>query len=486
LSIQTTDPGKKDWGHLIEEFRHRRGVPLAVICFLAVWFAPAPTGLALAGQKALAIFAAIFVLYLTEAMPLGITSLAVIPLAVLTGTVKLSSALEGFAASTVYLLIGAFILGAAMVKTRLADRITYVILSRIGSKTRNIVYGMMAVNIVLAFLVPSATARTAILIPICLGIIQVFQEGREGRSPFAVALMLTNCFTNVTISAGIMTATVANPVTIEFIAKSEGKIISYMEWFVLGLPPALLMTIFTTWYLLRVFKPEREELPGGREFIRSKLTAFGPMSSEEKRTFLVFILVVVLWVTGEWTKIDPTTACLVGVIALFLPRFGVLNWNDANKGVSWQVALIAGGGISLGDILMKTGAAKWLATGIFSLLGLHGVSTLVLLLVVMFICMYLHFFFVGTTAMNTALLPIVIAMAVAANLPPHVLALPAGMVIGGYAILMFYATNPLILVYGTGKVRIEDYPRAGIPICAIACLVYALCAATYWRWLGFF
>ena len=218
----------------------------------------------------------------------------------------------------------------------------------------------------------------------------------------------------------------------------------------------------------------------------TKLKSFGPMSQDEKRTLAVFLLVVVLWVTGEWTKIDPTTACLVGVVALYLPKFGVLNWSDANKGVSWQVALIAGGGISLGDILMKTGAAKWLATSIFSLLGLHGVSTLVLLLVVMFICMYLHFFFVGTTAMNTALLPIVIGMAATAGLPAHVLALPAGMVIGGYAVLMFYATNPLILVYGTGTVRMEDYPRAGVPVCAVACLVYGLCAATYWRWLGFF
>ena len=486
MTTQPKESGKNKWGHIVEEFRHKWGFPMAVLCFLAVWFAPNPVGLALAGKKALAIFAAIFVLYLTEAMPLGITSLAVIPLAVLTGTVKLSSALEGFAASTVYLLIGAFILGAAMVKTNLADRITYVILSKIGSKTRNIVYGMMAVNIVLAFLVPSATARTAILIPICMGIIYAFKEGREGRSPFAVALMLTNCLTNVTISAGIMTATVANPVTVEFIAKSEGKIISYMEWFVLGFPPALIMTVFSTWYLLRVFTPERDELPGGQDYIMTKLKSFGPMSQDEKRTLAVFLLVVVLWVTGEWTKIDPTTACLVGVVALYLPKFGVLNWSDANKGVSWQVALIAGGGISLGDILMKTGAAKWLATSIFSLLGLHGVSTLVLLLVVMFICMYLHFFFVGTTAMNTALLPIVIGMAATAGLPAHVLALPAGMVIGGYAVLMFYATNPLILVYGTGTVRMEDYPRAGVPICAVACLVYGLCAATYWRWLGFF
>ncbi|MDR3591982.1 MAG: DASS family sodium-coupled anion symporter [Negativicutes bacterium] len=485
----STQPGEKSGfnpGRLMENLRQKWGLPLAIACMLAVWFAPTPVGLTLVGKKALSIFAGIFVLYMTEAMPLAVTSLAIIPLMVLTGTVKLAGVLEGFAAPTVFLLIGAFILGIAMVNTKLADRITYIILTKIGSKTRNIVYGVMAVNVVLAFLVPSATARTAILIPICLGIIHVFEEGNEGRSPFVVALLITMCFTNVTISAGIMTATVANPVVIEFIAKGGGPAITYMQWLILGFPPAILMTVLTAWYVLRVFPPERDELPGGQQYVEDKLKSFGPMSSEEKRTLSVFLVVVTMWVLGDWIKVDPTTACMVGAVALYLPKFGVLKWSDAHKGVPWAVALITGGGIALGDILMKTGAAKWLATTIFSLLGLQSLSTLMLLVAVMLVCVYLHFFFVGTTPMATALLPIILSIASTAGIPPVVLALPAGMIIGGYALLMFYCTNPSILVYSTGRVRIEDYPRAGIPLSAIACIVYALCAATYWRWLGFF
>uniref|UniRef100_UPI0019548DF6 anion permease n=1 Tax=Serratia marcescens TaxID=615 RepID=UPI0019548DF6 len=78
---------------------------------------------------------------------------------------------------------------------------------------------------------------------------------------------------------------------------------------------------------------------------------------------------------------------------------------------SWQVVLVAGGGIALGDILMKTGAAKWLAITIFGALGLDALGTLMLIIVVMLVVQYMHFIFVGTTAMATALLPIIIAMA---------------------------------------------------------------------------
>lgn len=91
------------------------------------------------------------------------------------------------------------------------------------------------------------------------------------------------------------------------------------------------------------------------------------MSNNEWRTLAIFFLVVLLWTTGTWTKLDATTACLIGASLLFFPKFGVLNWSDANKGISWQVVFICGGGVSLGHILMETGAATWVANSIFTL-----------------------------------------------------------------------------------------------------------------------
>jgi solute carrier family 13 (sodium-dependent dicarboxylate transporter), member 2/3/5 len=88
------------------------GVPLAMAVAVAIWLAPTPQNLSIEGHKALALFGGIFVLYLTEAIPLAIASLLIVPAATLTGVTNLKGALEGFSSSSAYLIVGAFILAA--------------------------------------------------------------------------------------------------------------------------------------------------------------------------------------------------------------------------------------------------------------------------------------------------------------------------------------------------------------------------------------
>ncbi|MBG0753262.1 MULTISPECIES: SLC13 family permease [Pectobacterium] len=474
---------EKSYGRF-DDFRKRWGLLIAIACMIIVWLLPTPADLSPEGKRALILFSGVFILYLTEALPLPVTSLAIVPAAVLMDTASLKFALAGFSSSSVYLIVGAFILSSAMVKTRLAERITYMILNKIGCSPRRITFGVMLANIFLAFLVPSSTARTAILLPVCISIIGLFQQ--EGRSRFSVNILLVLAFTNATISAGILTATVPNVVTLDFISKAGGSHITYGQWFNVGFPPALLMTLIT-WYLIQLFfRPEHKQIAGGEGYISKQLQQFGNMSNNEWRTLAIFFLVVLLWTTGTWTKLDATTACLIGASLLFFPKFGVLNWSDANKGISWQVVFICGGGVSLGHILMETGAATWVANSIFHSLNLGTLSTLMLLVVVMCIIQYLHILFVGTTAMATAFLPIVISLGKTAGLSPEFLALPAGMLIGGYPLLMFYNTMPNILVYGTGRINSGDFPMVGVLVCFVACVIYALSAAFYWPFLGVF
>lgn len=464
--------------------RQNVGIPLALLCSAAILALATPAGLSPDGHKALALFVGIFILFLTEAIPLAITGLLVVPAGALLGLGSVGGLLAGFASSSIYMIVGAYILAIAMVKTRLAERITYGILSKIGCSPLRITLGLTLSNIALAFLVPSSTARTAILFPVCLSIINLFES--EKRSNFAINVLLNLAFTNATIGAGILTATVPNPVTVEFIVKAGGPLITYSDWFLYGFPPALLMTFATWWVLLRLYPPEPIDDVRAGAVIDEGLRRLGPTTAAEWRTLAVFIGVVFFWATQAWTRLDTTLVCLAGACLLFLPKIGVIDWGDANKGVSWQLVLICGGGFSLGDVLMKTGATKWLAMTIFNFLGLSGVSPIVLIIVIMVILAYMHFIFVGTTVMATALMPLVIGIAETAGMHPLVLLLPAGMIIGGYPLVMFYSTLPNIIVYGSGKLRAGDFIIPGSILCLLACLIYAVCAATYWRMLGLF
>ncbi len=166
--------------------------------------------------------------------------------------------------------------------------------------------------------------------------------------------------------------------------------------------------------------------------------------------------------------------------------FRVITWADANKTPAFQFIMMLGGGFLIANLLIDTKAADWAAAQLFSLLNLHGASTLTILLVVMFVVQYLHIPFMGTTKMGTMIMPIVIGLAATANMPAVALAMPAGMLIGGYPLFLFYNTIPNLLVYGTNELRMSDFPKVGFLICTVAIIVYAMVAMTYWRWLGLF
>lgn len=471
---------------LKKQWDKRWGFLLALIVGLAIFYMPAQPGLTPAGQKSLAVFASLLVLWATEPVPLPIISFLMIIVSVGLGLTNMSKALGNFATGSIFLIAGSLIMAAAMSKTGFAERFIYWLMSKIGCSVGRITFGIMTANILLAFMVPSSSARTAILLPICTGLIEVFRKssGQSGRSNFAVGLLLTLAFTNATISAGILTATIPNPVTAEFIAKASGYVVSYQQWFVYGFPPALIMTLFSWWFIRVIFKPEIQEIPGGQEFVLDRLKSMGKVSMDEWKTALSFLLVVILWMTSSWTKIDTTMVVIIGIVLLYALK--VLTWEDANKTVAFQFMMVLGGGFLVADLLISTKAADWAAKTLFSALNLTGASTLVVLLAVMLIVQYLHIPFMGTTKMSTMIIPLVIGIAGAANLDPVILAMPAGMLIGGYPLFLFYNTIPNLLVYGTNELKMSDFPKVGFVICTLACGLYALCAMTYWRWLGLF
>ncbi len=215
------------------------GIPLGLLLALTAGFLPLD-GLTPAGQKTLALFLFIFILFLTEALPLAVTTLLVIPLASLLRLASLKDLLQPFGSSVVFLLLGGFILAGAILQSGLAKRLTFLVLLRIGATTRRITLGIVLANVMLAFLIPSTTARAAILLPPCLSRIELFQD--QPCRKFAANLLLTLTTTCSTISAGILTGTITNPVVNEFLEQQELPAFSYLEWLQLGFFPALLLT----------------------------------------------------------------------------------------------------------------------------------------------------------------------------------------------------------------------------------------------------
>src|SRR6266478_7690478 len=260
------------------------GVLLAVAALVAVLWLPTPEGLSIAGQRMLAILAFAVIVWMTEALDYAVSAIVIATLMafllglspnpanpkVLLGTsAGLALAFSGFANTALALVASALFLAAAMTATGLDKRIALGILSRVGVKVHHVVIGAILVGFVMAFLVPSTTARVACLVPITLGIIAAFDVDKKGA--FAGMLMITTVQTASIWNVGIKTADAQNMVAIGFIAKTLQKSITWLEWFIAAAPFSILMSIALYVVMTRMMPSEVEQVPGGREQIRKSL-----------------------------------------------------------------------------------------------------------------------------------------------------------------------------------------------------------------------
>ena len=253
------------------------------------------------------------------------------------------------------LVASALFLAAAMTATGLDQRIALTILSRVGTETRNVVIGTILVGFVIAFLVPSTTARVACLVPITLGIIAAFGVNRKGA--FASMLMITTVQTASIWNVGIKTAAAQNMVAIGFIEKAFGRTITWLEWLIAAAPFAILMSIALYFVMTRMMPPEVAQVPGGRDAIRKSLAELGPMKPSEKKLLAISLTLLGFWATeGVLHRFDTSTTTITAVALMFLPGIGIMTWKEAQPKIPWGTVVLFGVGISLGTALLQTKA----------------------------------------------------------------------------------------------------------------------------------
>ncbi|WP_268627891.1 SLC13 family permease, partial [Escherichia coli] len=216
---------------------------------------PLPADLPVAGHRMLAILAFAVVVWITEAVSYEASAIMITTLmAFLLGTAPtikdpqvlygtsaaISMALTGFANSALALVTGALFIAAAMTFTGLDRRIALVTLSKVGTSTRRILIGCIAVTIVLSLVVPSATARSAAVVPIMMGVIAAF--GVDKRSNIAAGIMIIVAQATSIWNVGIQTAAAQNLLTVGFMEKMLGQRVAWSDWLIAGAPWSLIMS----------------------------------------------------------------------------------------------------------------------------------------------------------------------------------------------------------------------------------------------------
>jgi anion transporter len=493
--VSTTAPAKPNW------LRANWGLLLAIAALIVVILLPTPEGLSVAGQRMLAILAFAVIIWMTEALDYAVSAIVIAALMafllglapnpanpkLLLGTgAGLGLAFSGFANTALALVASALFLAAAMTATGLDKRIALVILSRVGGEIHHVIVGAILVGFVMAFLVPSTTARVACLVPITLGIIAAF--GVDKRGPFAGMLMITTVQTASIWNVGIKTAAAQNMVAVGFIEKTLQTSITWLDWFIAAAPFGILMSIALYFVMIWMMPAEVKEIPGGHEAIRKALAELGPMKIAEKKLLAISLALLCFWSTeGVLHNFDTSSTTIAAVGLMFLPGIGIMTWKDAQPRIPWGTVVLFGIGISVGTALLQTKGASWLADLAVTQFGLKYASGLFILATMTLFLTLIHLGFASATALASAMIPIVIAVL-------QGVATPGINIVGMTMLLQFVVSFGFILVvnapqnmlaYGTETFSARDFVRTGLALTVVALALVMLLGVTYWRWLGY-
>lgn len=488
-------PGALKWG----------GLAAAFLALVAILLAPTPAGLPYAGQVMLGILAFAVIVWMTEALDYAVSSVVIGAIMVFLlayapdvgktvaakpmGTASaLNLMLSGFANSAVALVAAACFIAAAMTATGLDRRIALFVLSRVDAqaRTNHIVIGAIVVGFLLAFIVPSTTARTACLMPIMMGFILAFKVDK--RSRFAGLLVITAAQTASIWNIGIKTAAAQNMIAIGFLEKQLHASITWGEWFVAGAPFSAILTVALYFIMTRMMKPEMEAIEGGQATIREQLKAIGPMTLREWKLLALTLVLLGFWATEKVLHDFDTSSTTIAAIGLMLlPGIGVMDWKESQRGFPWGTVMLFAVGISVGTAMLKTNAAAWLANIIVTNLGLAQASAFTILMLLSLFLIVIHLGFASASALASTMIPIVMSVLAAVQTP--------GInVVGMTMLLQFVVSFGFILpvnapqnmiAYGTDTFEARDFVRTGLVITAVATALLVVFALTYWPWMGY-
>ena len=236
----------------------------ALSCALAfaIWFSPIPAGLTWEAWHLFAVFAAAIFSVIVNAFPLLTASVLAVGAVVLTGTVDPAKAFAGFANSSVLLVVIAFLVANAVVKSGLGRRISLLVVSAFGRSTLGLAYSIFFTDALIAPAFPSNTARAGVLYPIILSLVQNAGSRPEDAGTRRMGGYLMFCgMASLSVSSALwLTATSANPIGVSLAAQSGVKI-GFGRWLLASSVPALAAILLLPLILLRLFPPGVTDTP---------------------------------------------------------------------------------------------------------------------------------------------------------------------------------------------------------------------------------
>ncbi len=430
--------------------------------------------------------------WMTEAIPLAATALLPIAIFPIMGVAPFKDVSSPYASATIFLFMGGFLMALGLQRWNLHRRLALYVVKLVGTSPKRIILGFMIATGFMSMWV-SNTATAVVMLPIGTSVLMLTAEtvgGMDKQKRFATALMLAIAYSASIGSLGTLIGTPPNALLKGYMEEAHGITIGFGEWMLVGMPVAIVFTFLAWWLLITVFKPEIDQIPGGKELINEEIKKLGPWTFPQVAVGVIFVLAALAWIFiplgrtrfgWDFPYDDAIVGIIAGLLMFTIPAKAdgkrLLDWETANE-MPWDVLLLFGGGLSLSAMFTATGLSLWIGE---AAKGLAVLPTFLLLAAVAAVVLFLTEL-TSNTATAATFLPIMGGVAVgiglteATDMNVLLLAIPVALS-ATCAFMLPVATPPNAIAYSSGYVTMGEMIKAGVWLNLIGLVLISL--ATY-------
>ena len=453
----------------------RRALPFALA--IGIWFTPVPAGLSVPAWHLFAIFVAAIASVLAGAFPLLTSTMLAAAAVVLTGTITPAKAFSGFANASVLLVVIAFLVAQAVVKSGLGQRISLFMVSLFGRSSLGLAYSIVLTDAVIAPAFPSNTARGGVLYPVVLSVAQGSGSRPDDPDGRRLGGYLMFCaMAGLAVSSALwMTATSANPIGIQ-IAKEFGLEIGFGSWLVAASVPALTAILLLPRIVARLFPPGVGATPEAPVAARKALAALGPLSRDERITAVAFVLMVSGWIFADRLGLNVTAVAFGGLGLLLMANVLTLDdiamQGDTLATFLWLAVLFA-----LSAQLNELGFMGYVGQRLASHLG--GLSWPVTYVTLVVLYVAIHYMFVSQSSQVLALLGVFLDVGIRGGVPAPLMAFALLFASSYFSVITPQGGSQNVIFVGGSYLTQRELYRLGL-LMTLFFLVVFLVVGTAW------
>lgn len=394
------------------------------------------------------------VMFVTEKIPLAVTSMIVCIGLVITGVLNVNDAFSGFINSNVILFVAMFIVGGALFETGIANEIGSLVTKFAKSERGLIVAIMVIVGVMSGFL--SNTGTAAVLIPVVIGIAAKSGYKRSRLlMPLVFAAAMGGNLSLIGAPGNMIAQSALEPLGLSF---------GFFEYAVVGLPILIAGILFYATIGFRILPNHDTEED---DSIFDETQDFGSVPKWKKVLSLVILIATLMGMIFE--EQIGVKLCITGCVgALLLILTGVISEKDALKSIDLKTIFLFGGTLSLAKALEVTGAGELIADKVIGALGDHPSPVFFTLVVFLLCCVMTNF--MSNTATTALMAPICLSIAQGMGADPRAVLMAC--VIGGSCAYVTPIGMPAnTMVVGAGNYKFIDYAKSGLPLIVIATVI---------------